>query len=152
MTNEEHHALCDCVDCLKKKVVELKTEKAALHKLLDKRRLETWTAMQPKELLDLWMICRNPSHLETPDDVAMKFGKAICQRISELNWDAFCREGRGHPEQVVLYGINQDDWKDLTAALLKVRDGRGMHLACRPADVFHDWFLALGTAKIKEKT
>jgi hypothetical protein len=107
--------------------------------------------MQPKELLDLWMICRITSHLETPDDVAMKFGKAICLRLAELNWYAFCMEGRDRPEQVTLYGMNQDDWKDAVAAISKVRDGRGIYLACRPADVFKDWFLALGTAKVKEK-
>jgi hypothetical protein len=100
MMTGEHHSLCDCVDCLKKKIVGLNTEIAALHKLLDKRRLETWTAMQPKELLDLWMICRSPSHLETQDTVAVRFGKAICLRLSELNWAAFCREGGDHPEQL----------------------------------------------------
>jgi hypothetical protein len=55
------------------------------------------------------------------------------------------------PEQEALYGMNQDDWKDLTDAVKKVRDGRGIYLACRPADVFQEWFLALGTAKLKEK-
>ena len=55
------------------------------------------------------------------------------------------------PEQEALYGMNQDDWKDVVAAIAKVRDGRGIYLACRPADVFQDWFLALGTAKVKEK-
>ena len=55
------------------------------------------------------------------------------------------------PPQEALYGINQDDWKDVVAAISKVRDGRGIYLACRPADVFKDWFLALGTAKVKEK-
>ena len=90
----EHRIFCDCVDCLKKKIVSLNTETAALHKLLEKRRLETWATMPPKELLDLWTICRITSHLETPDDVAMKFGKAICLRLLELNWEAFCSEGR----------------------------------------------------------
>jgi hypothetical protein len=56
------------------------------------------------------------------------------------------------PPQEALYGMNQDDWKDVVAAISKVRDGRGIYLACRPADVFKDWFLALGTAKVKEKT
>jgi hypothetical protein len=55
------------------------------------------------------------------------------------------------PEQEALYGMNQDDWKDVVAAITKVRDGRGIYLACRPTDVFQDWFLALGTAKVKEK-
>ena len=54
------------------------------------------------------------------------------------------------PEQEALYGMNQDDWKDVVAAITKVRDGRGIYLACRPADVFQGWFLALGTAKVKE--
>ena len=100
MMTSEHHALCDCVDCLKKKIVGLNTEIAALHKLLDKRRLETWTELQPKELWDLWLICRSPSHLETQDTVAVRFGKAICLRLAEINWYAFCMEGRGHPEQL----------------------------------------------------
>ena len=55
------------------------------------------------------------------------------------------------PQQEALYGMNQDDWKDVVAAIAKVRDGRGIYLACRPADVFQEWFLALGTAKVKEK-
>ena len=55
------------------------------------------------------------------------------------------------PAQEAIYGMNQDDWKDVVAAIAKVRDGRGIYLGCRPADVFQDWFLALGTAKVKEK-
>jgi hypothetical protein len=48
------------------------------------------------------------------------------------------------------YGMNQDDWKDIVAAISKVRDHRGIYLACRPADVFQDWFLAMGLFKPKE--
>jgi hypothetical protein len=48
-------------------------------------------------------------------------------------------------------GMNQDDWKDAVAAIAKVRDSRGIYLACRPADVFQEWFIALGTAKVKGK-
>jgi hypothetical protein len=54
-------------------------------------------------------------------------------------------------QQEAIYGMNQDDWKDVVAAISKVRDGRGIYLGCRPADVFQNWFLALGTAKVKEK-
>ncbi len=54
-------------------------------------------------------------------------------------------------QKEALYGMNQDDWKDVVAAIAKVRDGRGIYLGCRPADVFQDWFLALGTFKPKEK-
>ena len=54
-------------------------------------------------------------------------------------------------QQEAIYGMNQDDWKDVVAAIAKVRDGRGIYLGCRPADVFQEWFLALGTAKVKEK-
>ena len=62
------------------------------------------------------------------------------------------KEALAHPQQEAIYGMNPDDWKDLTDAVKKVRDGRGMYLACQPADVFQDWFLWLGTAKIKEHT
>ena len=62
------------------------------------------------------------------------------------------KEALAHPQQEAIYGMNPDDWKDLTDAVKKVRDGRGMYLACQPADVFQDWFLWLGTAKIKERT
>jgi hypothetical protein len=62
------------------------------------------------------------------------------------------KEALAQPQQEAIYGINPDDWKDLTDAVKKVRDGRGMCLACQPADVFQDWFLWLGTAKIKERT
>jgi len=54
-------------------------------------------------------------------------------------------------QKEAIYGMNQDDWKDVVAAIVKVRDGRGIYLGCRPADVFQEWFLALGTAKVKEK-
>jgi hypothetical protein len=54
-------------------------------------------------------------------------------------------------QKEAIYGMNQDDWKDVVAAITKVRDGRGIYLGCRPADVFQEWFLALGTAKVKEK-
>jgi hypothetical protein len=59
---------------------------------------------------------------------------------------------RIQPAQEAIYGMNQDDWKDVVAAIAKVRDGRGIYLGCRPADVFKDWFLALNTAKVKEGT
>jgi hypothetical protein len=49
------------------------------------------------------------------------------------------------------FGLNQDDWKDIVAAISKVRDGRDIFLGCRPADVFQDWFLAMGLFKPKEK-
>ena len=62
------------------------------------------------------------------------------------------KEALAQPQQEAIYGMNPDDWKDLTDAVKKVRDGRGMYLACQPADVFQDWFLWLGTAKIKERT
>ena len=48
------------------------------------------------------------------------------------------------------YGMNQDDWKDIVAAITKARDSRGIYLGCRPADVFQDWFLAMGLFKPKE--
>jgi hypothetical protein len=70
------------------------------------------------------------------------------------NWNkasTAIKEALAQPAQEALYGMNQDDWKDVVAAIAKVRDGRGIHLGCRPADVFKDWFLALGTAKVKEK-
>jgi hypothetical protein len=31
-------------------------------------------------------------------------------------------------QQEALYGMNQDDWKDVVAAISKVRDGRGIYL------------------------
>ena len=62
------------------------------------------------------------------------------------------KEALAHPQQEAIYGMNPDDWKDLTDAVKKVRDGRGIYLACQPADVFQDWFLWLGTAKIKKRT
>jgi len=55
------------------------------------------------------------------------------------------------PQPDMHYGMNQDDWKDIVAAISKARDSRGIYLGCRPADVFQDWFLALGTFKPKEK-
>jgi len=56
------------------------------------------------------------------------------------------------PQPGMHYGMNQNDWKDIVAAISKARDGRGIYLACRPADVFQDWFLAMGLFKPKEKT
>jgi hypothetical protein len=48
-------------------------------------------------------------------------------------------------------GMNRDDWKDVVSAISKVRDSRGIYLACKPADVFQDWFLLFGAGKLKEK-
>jgi len=63
------------------------------------------------------------------------------------------QEARNFGEQPGMhYGMNQDDWKDIVDAISKVRDSRGIFLGCRPADVFQDWFLALGTFKPKENT
>jgi hypothetical protein len=56
------------------------------------------------------------------------------------------------PQPGMHYGMNQDDWKDIVAAISKARDSRGIYLACRPADVFQDWFLAMGLFKSKENT
>jgi hypothetical protein len=55
------------------------------------------------------------------------------------------------PQPGMQFGMNQDDWKDIVAAISKARDSRGIYLACRPADVFQDWFLAMGLFKPKEK-
>ena len=55
------------------------------------------------------------------------------------------------PQPGMHYGMNQDDWKDIVAAISKARDSRGIYLGCRPADVFQDWFLAMGLFKPKEK-
>jgi hypothetical protein len=54
------------------------------------------------------------------------------------------------PQPDMHYGMNQDDWKDIVAAISKARDSRGIYLGCRPADVFQDWFLAMGLFKPKE--
>ena len=67
-------------------------------------------------------------------------------------WQDRAQRAEAQPQQEAIYGMNQDDWKDVVAAISKVRDGRGIYLACRPADVFQEWFLALGTAKLKETT
>ena len=48
------------------------------------------------------------------------------------------------------YGMNQDDWKDIVDAISTARDSRGIFLGCRPADVFQDWFLAMGLFKPKK--
>jgi len=53
------------------------------------------------------------------------------------------------PQPGMHYGMNQDDWKDIVAAISKARDSRGIYLGCRPADVFQDWFLAMGLFKPK---
>ena len=55
------------------------------------------------------------------------------------------------PQPGMHHGMNQDDWKDIVAAISKARDSRGIYLGCRPADVFQDWFLAMGLFKPKEK-
>ena len=66
------------------------------------------------------------------------------------------REALAQPAQEPMQGtpfggMNRDDWKDVVSAISKVRDSRGIYLACRPADVFQDWFLLFGTGKLKEK-
>jgi len=55
------------------------------------------------------------------------------------------------PQPDMHYGIRQEDWKDIVDTISRVRDSRGIFLGCRPADVFQDWFLAMGLFKSKEK-
>jgi hypothetical protein len=86
----------------------------------------------------------------------LQFYASVCNEDDQLTPAktaiAKCKAALAQPaQQEALYGMNQDDWKDVVAAISKVRDGRGIYLGCRPADVFKDWFLALGTAKVKEK-
>jgi hypothetical protein len=75
----------------------------------------------------------------------------FCERCGKRTADLTVIHTCTPPQQEAIYGMNQDDWKDVVAAISKVRDGRGIYLGCRPADVFQEWFLALGTAKVKEK-
>jgi hypothetical protein len=75
----------------------------------------------------------------------------FCERCGKRTADLSAIHTCTPPQQEALYGMNQDDWKDVVAAIAKVRDGRGIYLGCRPADVFQEWFLHLGTAKLKEK-
>jgi hypothetical protein len=90
----------------------------------------------------------DPLPAQPAQDVDYWIREATAARQAEM---ALRRELEAKPAQEALYGMNQDDWKDVVAAISKVRDGRGIYLGCRPADVFQDWFLALGTAKVKEK-
>jgi hypothetical protein len=84
--------------------------------------------------------------LEALETLMLERGSIYEQAITAI------KEALAQPaQQEAIYGMNQDDWKDVVAAITKVRDGRGIYLGCRPADVFQDWFLALGTAKVKEK-
>ena len=63
------------------------------------------------------------------------------------------QEARNFGEQPGMHhGIRQEDWKDIVDTISRVRDSRGIFLGCRPADVFQDWFLAMGLFKPKEKT
>lgn len=66
--------------------------------------------------------------------------------------EALGKEPDFGPQPGMHHGMNQDDWKDIVAAISKARDSRGIYLGCRPADVFQDWFLAMGLFKPKEKT
>jgi hypothetical protein len=68
--------------------------------------------------------------------------------VDEFDWE---QEPDFGSQPNMQFGMNQDDWKDIVAAISKARDSRGIYLGCRPADVFQDWFLALGTFKPKEK-
>lgn len=84
------------------------------------------------------------------DAAAVAWAQKAIDKIKKITIPA--QPAQKPAQQEAIYGMNPDDWKDLTDAVKKVRDGRGMYLACRPADVFQDWFLALGTAKIKGRT
>ena len=98
--------------------------------------------MNQQKVLELALEALSPDPYKSEWVVQQDISKAITA----------IKEALAHPQQEAIYGMNPDDWKDLTDAVKKVRDGRGMYLACQPADVFQDWFLWLGTAKIKERT
>ena len=84
--------------------------------------------------------------LEALETLMLERGSIYEQAITAI------KEALAQPaQQEAIYGMNQDDWKDVVAVISKVRDSRGIYLGCRPADVFQEWFLALGTAKVKEK-
>jgi hypothetical protein len=98
-------------------------------------------------------ICNAPQPAQEPyDQTALELCE-VCGWKTLIPDDGClnCERKEKPIQQEALYGMNQDDWKDVVAAIAKVRDGRGIYLGCRPADVFQDWFLALGTAKVKEK-
>ena len=94
---------------------------------------------------------------------ALEFFKGLSLSMNEIERAeeaiTAIREALAQPEQEpdfgpqpgMHYGMNQDDWKDIVAAISKARDSRGIYLGCRPADVFQDWFLAMGTFKPKDK-
>lgn len=100
-------------------------------------------ALEALERLDLWLKARYSGiglvGVELEAITVIK--EALAQPAQEPNFG---------PQPDMHYGMNQDDWKDVVAAISKVRDSRGIHLACRPADVFQDWFLAMGLFKPKE--
>ena len=73
-----------------------------------------------------------------------------CERSKTAEAEALLKKPWG-PQPDMHYGMNQEDWKDIVAAISKARDSRGIYLGCRPADVFQDWFLAMGLFKPKEK-
>lgn len=80
------------------------------------------------------------------------FARAIEREIGEGYVAGYkAQEPDFGPQPDMHYGMNQDDWKDIVAAISKARDSRGIYLGCRPADVFQDWFLAMGLFKPKEK-
>ena len=72
--------------------------------------------------------------------------------VDEFDWGKeWEQEPDFGPQPGMHHGMNQDDWKDIVAAISKARDSRGIYLGCRPADVFQDWFLAMGLFKPKER-
>ena len=83
----------------------------------------------------------------------MAHGQAV-QEAKDILAEALAQPDRPidfGPQPGMHGGLNQDDWKDIVAAISKARDSRGIYLGCRPADVFQDWFLAMGLFKPKEK-
>jgi hypothetical protein len=110
---------------------------------------EDW--VQPAQEADILTIAYQSGYYDGKKAALAGREWNFCERCGKRTADLSAIHTCTPPQQEAIYGMNQDDWKDVVAAITKVRDGRGIYLGCRPADVFKDWFLALGTAKVKEK-
>ena len=95
MPTNDHKWNCQCKECVVIHWLEEVEEVKALRETLQQRK-SRWVDLTDEEIDRLWDLCRIPAHLDAPNSVQQRFGRALSFALREKNYDAFCADGRGN--------------------------------------------------------
>lgn len=93
MPINDHEWHCQCKECIVIRWLKENKEVQALRKILQQRK-SRWVDLTAEEVDRLWHICVIPSHLDKPNAVQQRFGRALSFALREKNYDALCADGR----------------------------------------------------------